>query len=297
MATVLCADDDRSYSQILARALSSEGYRVRTAHGGDEALSAIRAEPPDLVLLDVMLPKRDGFAVLEALRAEGGRLAELPAVLLSGVQGTPQYRERARRLGARALLTKPVSLDKLTGVIRAALAGTGPAATADEAAPGEAAALSGTIEELPFAALLHHLHGLRASGVLELRSGRKHKALELKDGRPVAIRSNLMGECLGQMLVRQGRINEKDLEESVRRMRAGEGLQGEILLAMDLVSEEELVQALRGQAEEKLYEIFCWRAGQFRFRRSARVARANSLALDRSPANAMSGSGLTTRPL
>jgi curved DNA-binding protein CbpA len=121
--------------------------------------------------------------------------------------------------------------------------------------------------------------------VLELRSGRKHKALELKDGRPVAVRSNLVGECLGQILVRLGRISEKEMEESVHRMKRGEGMQGEIMLAMDLMSEEDLASALREQAEEKLYEIFSWRQGSFRFLRSARVARANTLALDRSPAN------------
>ena len=73
--------------------------------------------------------------------------------------------------------------------------------------------------------------------------------------------------------------------DSVRRMKQGEGMQGEILLGMDLLSEEDLAAALREQAEEKLYEIFAWRQGSFRFQRGARVARANTLALDRSPAN------------
>jgi CheY-like chemotaxis protein/curved DNA-binding protein CbpA len=276
-ATVLCADDDRSFSQILSRALGAEGFEVVTAYDGEEALASIRAATPDLLVLDVMLPRRDGFSVLEALRQEAGPAAKVPALLLSGVQGTPQYQERARSLGAHALLTKPVPLDKLMQAVHEALR--------SEPVEGEARSLAGELEELPFAALLHHLHGLRASGVLELRSGRKHKALELKEGRPVAVRSNLVGECLGQLLVRMGTITDKDMEESVRRMKRGEGLQGEILLAMDLMSEEDLASALRNQAEEKLYEIFAWRQGSFRFRRSARVSRANTLALDRSPAN------------
>jgi CheY-like chemotaxis protein/curved DNA-binding protein CbpA len=277
--TVLCADDDRSFCQILSRALAAEGFEVLTAHDGDEALATIHRSTPDLLLLDVMLPRRDGFAVLESLREDGGPAAKTPALLLSGVQRTPQYLERAGTLGAHALLTKPVPLDKLMQAVRAALT----AQPVD--AEAEARPVAGELAELPFPALLHHLHGLRASGVLELRSGRKHKALELKDGRPVAVRSNLVGECLGQLLVRSGRIGEKDLEESVRRMKQGEGMQGEILLGMDLLSEEDLAAALREQAEEKLYEIFAWRQGSFRFQRGARVARANTLALDRSPAN------------
>jgi curved DNA-binding protein CbpA len=242
-----------------------------------------------------MLPRRDGFAVLEALRQEEGPAAKVPALLLSGVQRTPQYQERAQRLGAHALLTKPVPLDKLTQAVRQALRAEPLEAEAE--AEGEARPLTGTLEELPFAALLHHLHGLRASGVLELRSGRKHKALELEEGRPVAVRSNLVGECLGQILVRLGRITDKDMEESVRRMKRGEGMQGEILLAMDLMSEEDLASALREQAEEKLYEIFAWRQGSFRFRRSARVARANTLALDRSPANVIVAGVRSRMPL
>ena len=237
-ATVLCADDDRSFCQILSRALGAEGFEVVMAHDGEEALASIRAAAPDLLLLDVMLPRRDGFAVLEALRQEEGPAAKVPALLLSGVQRTPQYQERAQSLGAHALLTKPVPLDKLMQAVRQALRAE--PLEGEAKAEGEARPLTGTLEELPFAALLHHLHGLRASGVLELRSGRKHKALELKEGRPVAVRSNLVGECLGQILVRLGRISDKDMEESVRRMKRGEGMQGEILLAMDLMSEEDL---------------------------------------------------------
>ena len=67
-----------------------------------------------------MLPRRDGFAVLESLRADGGAAAKTPALLLSGVQRTPQYLERAGTLGAHALLTKPVPLDKLMQAVRAA---------------------------------------------------------------------------------------------------------------------------------------------------------------------------------
>ena len=61
---VLCVDDDRNLCQILGKALSGEGYLVRMAHDGDAALESLREEPPDLVLLDLLLPKRDGFAVL-----------------------------------------------------------------------------------------------------------------------------------------------------------------------------------------------------------------------------------------
>jgi CheY-like chemotaxis protein len=281
LASILCVDDDRGLCQILSRALVAEGFEVRTAHDGEEALLAAFEEAPDLVILDVMLPRRDGFEVLERLRAQPGPLAALPAIVLSGCSRTPQAAERTSRLGAHEWLTKPVPLDRLVEVVRKTLGVAAPAAAAGVAR--EARVLSGALDELAFPGLLHHLHGLRAEGVLELRSGRKRKALELRGGRPVAVRSNLVHECLGNLLVSSGRIDGEALEESVNRMRRGEGLQGEILVAMELLSEAELAAALRGQAEEKLFEIFTWASGEYRFAQGARLARANVLALERSP--------------
>lgn len=284
MASILCVDDDRGLCQILFRALSAEGFEVRTAHDGEEALVAAFGEAPDLVILDVMLPRRDGFEVLEQLRAQPGPLARIPAIVLSGCTRTPQAAQRTGRLGAQEWLTKPVPLDRLIEVVRKTL-GMGEPVEGDAGSERAARVLSGTLTELPFAALLHHLHGMRAEGILELRSGRKRKALELRGGRSVAVRSNLVHECLGNLLVSSGRIDREALDESVNRMRRGEGLQGEILVAMELLSEQELAKALRHQAEEKLFEIFSWESGEFRFAQGARLARANVLALERSPAN------------
>jgi len=175
---VLCVDDDRNLCQILGKALTSEGYLVRVAHDGEEALAGVREEPPDLVLLDLLLPKRDGFAVLEALRALGGDAAKIPVVLLSGGMRSPQYVERARALGASAMLTKPVPLDELLQAVAQQL----PAAQQDDPGQPTHVPLSGSLVDVPFPALLHHLHGLRATGVLQLQHGKRKKALQLRDG-------------------------------------------------------------------------------------------------------------------
>jgi tetratricopeptide (TPR) repeat protein len=84
--------------------------------------------------------------------------------------------------------------------------------------------------------------------------------------------------------VRAGRITASDLAESRRHMKGGK-LQGEILVAMQLLSEDEIASSLRSQAEEKLFEIFSWPAGGFRFEVGGTLQRANELALERSPAN------------
>jgi CheY-like chemotaxis protein/DnaJ-domain-containing protein 1 len=296
--TILCVDNDRNLCEILAKALRGEGYRVATAFDGELALEAIRRAPPSLVLLDLMLPKRDGFAVLEALRGMPAPVCELPVVLISGCSPTPEYTRRAEALRAIGLFRKPISLETLLSVVARELGRPRQTqARASKAPPAVAESdLSGSFDQLSFPALLHHLHGLRASGVLHLSYDRKRKWVRLHDGYPIAVRSNLVGECLGNFLVRTGRITASDLAESRRRMKPGK-LQGEILVAMDLLSEDEISTALRLQAEEKLFEIFSWPTGAFRFEVGGNLQRANDLAVDRSPANLILEGVRTRLPL
>jgi len=301
-ATILCADNDRSLCQILARALGEAGHRVLTAHDGEQALAVLYEEAPDLALLDLLLPRVDGFGALEQLRAGDSALAQTPVMLLSACAITEEYRQRASALDAM-LLAKPVPLKDLLAMVEEHVAKAQPAATPEPESVQEAepktepqaesesgrshnAELAGSLDELPFPALLHHLHGLRASGVLHLEFGKKRKWIQIRSGHPVAVRSNIVQECLGHYLQRSGRIGAEILDESLRRMKQSQGLlQGEMLVAMHVLSEEELSTVLRDQAEEKLYEIFVWEEGSFRFEFNGRLQRANSLGVERSPAN------------
>ena len=149
----------------------------------------------------------------------------------------------------------------------------------------EGVRVEGDLAEVEFPYLLHHLHGLRATGVLMISSGKKKKAIQLSDGYPVAVKSNLVNECLGNHLIRTGKLSAEAVQESLDRMQKGEGLQGQILVAMDVITEEEITAALREQAESKLYEIFEWKRGSFKLEIGSRLKRGNTLALDTSPAN------------
>lgn len=289
--SVLCVDDDRNLCQIIAKALEGEGYRVLKAHDGDAGLAAFDAETPDLVLMDLLLPGKDGFEVVEGIRSRANPACETPVFLISGCSKTPAYEERAAGLRVDAFLTKPVPLDQLLEQVAKALPAAPPAPEEKLSRP---LVLEGALDELPFPALLHHLHGLRASGALLLRSGKKRKAIQLRDGRPVGVRSNQVSECLGNLLVRMGRIDAPTLKETLRRMKGGEGLQGEVLVAMEVLSEAEIANALRVQAEEKLFEIFEWTSGTFEFRRGGRLKGASTLSLDGNPASIIV-SGVTSR--
>jgi len=299
-STVLCVDANRDLCQVMAKALMAEGYEVHVEFDGEAALAQIREEAPDLVLLDLILPSRDGFSVLEAVRKLPGPVADTPVVLLSGCSLTPDYTRRAKLLNAVELITKPIPLTRLVEVVAGQLGKAKPPVPSRLGAlPGRSGAedkvLSGHLERFSFPALIHHLHGLRASGVVALSTSRKRKWVQLRDGYPTAVRSNLVNECLGNFLTRSGRITSKVMEESARRMKAGQ-LQGEILVAMDIMTEEEVSAALLAQAEEKFYEIFAWPKGQFKFEFNASLQKASGLA-QRSPANLILHGVMTRTPL
>ena len=264
--TVLCVDNDRNLCQVLARALAAEGYDVTTEYDGERALALLEEDPPDLVLLDVFLPGRDGFAVLEAIREFPSPAARTPVVLLCGCSPTPEYSRRAELLDALELLTKPVPIAKLVEVVASQIGEAKQPVPLDaEAARAGGKAgeqgLSGRLEHFALPALLHHLHGLRASGVLHLKTGRKRKWVQLRDGYPTAVRSNLLNECLGNLLERGGRISREEMKESHRRMAGGQ-LQGEILVAMKVLSEEEFLQQSRYTGDQFI-EQYRWLLGRF----------------------------------
>jgi len=105
--TVLLVDDEPNIVLSLEFLMRQAGYAVRVARDGDAALKAIADEPPELVLLDVMMPKRDGFDVCQTIRANpawnGMRIVLLTA------KGRDIEREKGMALGADDYITKPFS--------------------------------------------------------------------------------------------------------------------------------------------------------------------------------------------
>ncbi len=284
-ATILCADVDRQLFKILEKAFGDEGYLAVPAYDGDQALAVIREETPDIVVLDITLPQRDGFEVLEEIRKLDGPIADTPVLLTCGSRITKEYEERANALGAQVLLAKPVALDDLLAHVKECAKASLPTTKRVSKKRRDGPRVEGDLSEIEFPHLLHRLHGLRATGVLMITNGKKKKAIQLREGYPVAVKSNLVGECLGNYLVRTGKLSQEAVAESLARMKKEEGLQGQILVAMDVITEDEITAALRQQAEDKLYEIFEWSRGTFKLEIGSRLKRGNTLALATSPAN------------
>ncbi len=114
--TILAADDDPQLLRLMTRNLQLEGYDVLGASDGELALELIESNPPDLVLLDVMMPKMDGFTVCYRVR----EFSSVPIIIVTA-RGQDQDKVRGLDLGADDYLTKPFSVDELLARVRAVL--------------------------------------------------------------------------------------------------------------------------------------------------------------------------------
>ena len=113
--TILIVDDDREIVAGLRTVLESRGYRVVTAHDGDAGLQQASTEKPDLVLVDMMMPKKSGFLVLEGLK----KIAPAVKVIMMTANEGSRHRAYAEMLGVDDYLRKPFAMDKLLDSVAA----------------------------------------------------------------------------------------------------------------------------------------------------------------------------------
>jgi diguanylate cyclase (GGDEF)-like protein len=116
---ILVVDDDDHTRVLLKDLCETAGYRVSVAEDGNQAWDSICREAPDLVLLDLMMPRRDGFSVLKAVREKDG-LKDLPIIILTAM-GDMDGKIRGMELGADDYVTKPFKLVELQTRITSAL--------------------------------------------------------------------------------------------------------------------------------------------------------------------------------
>lgn len=118
-ATILIVDDEPTNVDMLTQELDEEGYTLLTASDGEEALIKVHEHQPDLILLDVMMPKVDGFTVCRILKGSGKTIL-IPVILLTALQAH-EDRVRGIEAGADDFISKPFDRDELLAKIRALL--------------------------------------------------------------------------------------------------------------------------------------------------------------------------------
>jgi DNA-binding response OmpR family regulator len=119
---VLVVEDDPALGDVMLTALKDDGLDAKLAHDGDEAMRDVDDLSPAVMVLDLMMPKRDGFSVLRELRADG-RILRLPVIVVTAIFGMSE-RLYATELGAADYVTKPFELEDLVSRVRALLSPT-----------------------------------------------------------------------------------------------------------------------------------------------------------------------------
>ncbi|NLH48867.1 MAG: response regulator [Myxococcales bacterium] len=305
---ILVVDDDRNIGQILHASFTSKGYETIVSRNGEDAIAKFGETPPDLVLLDVLLPKMNGWEVCRKLKSTDHG-AKIPVILMSAVYKNYKMQQDAiNKYGADDFVEKPFQLSKLLDKIEEMIgapdgpgvpltpaattvktddgedAGLPAAAPAPSVSPDTVISLEGALDTIGFAELLHDVYVMGKSGYLLVRHGDVEKEVAIKDGYPVSVRTTLEEEYFGNFLVRKRKITAEQRDQSVARMTETKRLQGTILIEMGVLTPHEVVKYLKLQMREKLFEIFGWRDGIYKFTEDATV-QGDITTLDMSTAN------------
>ncbi len=139
--TVLIVEDEKNIVDILRFNLQREGYQTREAYDGEDGLNKARSEKPDLVLLDVMLPRMNGFDVCRALRQAGDNV---PVIILTAREEETD-KVLGLEIGADDYITKPFSMRELIARVGANIRRTSMAAPAAATAAASAMTVSGSL--------------------------------------------------------------------------------------------------------------------------------------------------------
>jgi DNA-binding response OmpR family regulator len=304
---LLVVESDPELQQRIGETLREARYELATEAEGVWAKRSMLIRPPDAIIINTQLSDGSGFQIAEAIRRDP-ETERIPIFFIaSRFRGAKHRSEARRRFAPAEYLPTPVDFDSLLARLLETVPPKPAEATqipdypagqiADQAQRRERreveqearrlasddAELRGSLSREPFARLLQRIYTERLSGALLLARDQSKKIVYFQNGYPVSVRSNLLSECLGQILVARRLINSQVLDESLRRMRLEKRHQGEILVEMGALSPHNLQRALLAQMESKLFEVFCWRTGNFRFN-NGRQAPDQPVRLEKSPA-------------
>jgi DNA-binding response OmpR family regulator/tetratricopeptide (TPR) repeat protein len=312
---VLIVESDAELQRQIGAALRDAGFDLHAEAEAAWAKRTVGTRPPDVVVVDTRLSDGDGFSFADDLR-KTPETRGTPIVFVASTHRGVSHRAEARRRFAPAeYLPTPLDLAQLAPRV-AEMAARGTAAgaldPADQVTPPPApketlkdpaqqrerrdversaksldtgdAELQGTLKRTPFARLLQRLYAKRVTGSLLLLRDTTKKIVMFVEGYPVSVRSNVLGETLGRILLEKRLITSEILAESVGRMQKEKRHQGEILVEMGALSPFNLERALVEQVEAKLFEVFSWPDGKFMFKAGEVPAGENRL-LERATAS------------
>lgn len=273
---VMVIDDDRGIRSFLEKALEAKGMEAETSERGAIGLQKLLTGAYDLALIDINMPEIAGPAICSALRNQQ-KTRDMPVVMVTAMFHSADQIEQAKKdYGATDILLKPFKVEDLYWLLDNLFDDA-------EAAAAKRKPLEGQLTEHYLPILMNQLYRKKATGTLNLQREGTKKVIYFKGGYPIFARSNILGECLGQMLVKDRVISQEDCDQSVARSKAAKRLQGTMLIEMRLLTPEELHEALTRQVTEKLLSVFAWTEGNYKFS-SSKTFKKKVTEIDLSPA-------------
>lgn len=256
---IMVIDDDQGLRSYLQQALAAAGYQVETVDRGAVGLQKLLTEDYSLVFIDINMPEISGPSVCGALRKHE-KTRQLPVIMMTATYHTPEQIAKAKAdYGPDEFLLKPFTVADLHQLLERLL----PQPQKEQGVREENGEQPLQGESVPL--LLHRLYRKKMTGLLHLRRGEAKKIIYIKDGYPIFARSNVLNECLGRMLVRDGVLTQVDCDASVERSKQSGRLQGTVLIEMGVLTPQDLHQALARQVTEKLLSTFAWKDGTSQF--------------------------------
>ncbi len=289
-ARVLVVDDSPTILKVVGGILARHGHAFALARDGAAGLLALRDADFDLVLLDFVMPRMNGYQFCRELRTMPGRAAT-PVVLMSAK--TDRIRGQfVQQTGAIDAITKPFDERSLVAVVDGALArardraahaaASEPAPQSQERMPsdpppgevrltisGEHAmvreALTGDFAIIPIAEILQLLAMQRQTGLLRVTTGRAVAHVSLRDGTIQLARLEGAAEDhrIGRWAVETAGLAREDLTAFLAGGPPRDGRFGVALVARGLITDEQLRAVLTRQTAEAIYELVRWTAGKF----------------------------------
>ncbi len=275
---ILVVDDDANIRRFLSESLRLRGYEVHSFADAESALEELENFHFDLALLDILLPGTNGLQLCRQLRSLP-QSKDLPIIMMTAFYKQADHiRDAREQYGATDYLLKPFAVKALHEKIHNLIGAP------SETAHPERLSVEGNLAETDFPRILHNLYTLRATGLLHIEHNELKKVVYIRNGYPIFVRSNLVREFLGQMLVRTGLLSDEQLQESLAAAKETGQRHGTALIQMGLLTPHQLNEVLRDQVVEKLLDIFSWPNGSYRFVQ-AREFKQNVTSIDLSPAN------------
>jgi DNA-binding response OmpR family regulator len=113
---ILLVDDDAEIIESMRTVLEAKGYQILVARDGNQGLAIAEREMPDLLILDMMMPKKSGFLVLERLKGKDAKTRKMPCIMITANEGG-RHRAYAEMLGVDEYIRKPFAIDKLVSAV------------------------------------------------------------------------------------------------------------------------------------------------------------------------------------